>query len=135
MEQRHTDIISFVRESKTYQSGNNIFLELRHLTDEETNDLKNFFGIDFADYVRSMDDAGVRHAFRRHKNITERDFLLINYITDNYDFVCHIPEEKKVIYSKKIAESNGTRKFYYVEYIQTGKKRLAMKTLYKTRIL
>ena len=134
MQQRHTDILSFIKESKTFKTGNNIFLVLNPLRQKEIEELKKFFNIDFSNYVRSMDDSCVRHA-EKHNNITDEDLLLGNYITENYDFVCYDTENKKVVYSKKITEKNGERKFYYVEYIQTGKKRMAMKTMYKTRIL
>lgn len=138
MEKRFTDIVSFVKESKKFSSGNNIVLELWPLRKKEIDELKIFFNIDFSDYVRSIDDASVRHALK-HKNLTIEDFLLIDVITVDYDFVCYDVDQKKIIYSKKITDkrrtNNGERNFYYVEYIQTGNKRMAMKTMYKSKIL
>lgn len=40
MQERHTDILSFVRESKTFNAGNNIFLVLKPLYKKEIDELK-----------------------------------------------------------------------------------------------
>jgi hypothetical protein len=52
--------------------------------------------------------------------------LLIPFIIENYDFIGKGKEDNTIVYKKII-----NQEYYYVEEIRTGRKKLALKTLYK----
>ena len=70
----------------------------------------------------------IKHSRKKHPNITEADFCLIPMIIACADEITPGKYPGTVVY-RKVLE----KEYYYVECTRTGRKRLAMKTFYKTR--
>ena len=99
-------------------------------------------GFNIEGYSHLLDVSGVRHAFLKHgvsglkvargqEAITDKDIFKIPEIIDSFDTI-DFPGKNKIgrdliRYSKRFKD--GTT--YYVEEIRTGKKKLAIQTLYK----
>ena len=65
---------------------------------------------------------------KNHPNITEADFCLIPMIIATADEITRGKYPNTVVYRKVL-----DKEYYYVECTRTGRKRLAMKTFYKTK--
>ena len=76
-----------------------------------------------------IDISAVKHSRKKHPNMTETDFCLIPMIISAADEITKGKYPDTVVYSKTLE-----KEYYYVECTRTGRKRLAMKTFYKTKI-
>lgn len=103
----------------------------------------NSTGIDVTDYERVIDNSAIIHILKRHTNekieltrnqqiITQADFLIIPYVLKNFDKVFEGDITKSnlrtLVYEKRI---NGT--LIYIEEIRTGRKKLALKSMWKEK--
>ena len=86
-------------------------------------------GCDVTGFQRMVDISAVKHSRKKHPNITEADFCLIPMIIAAADEITQGKYPDTVVYRKTLE-----KEYYYVECTRTGRKRLAMKTFYKTKI-
>ncbi|MFK8377721.1 PBECR3 domain-containing polyvalent protein [Capnocytophaga canimorsus] len=106
---------------------NNNFVDFKKIGKVEAKTIAELTGLNVEGYVHTLDNSGVLHALK-HKNINASDILLIPFIIDNYDFIGKGKEENTIVYKKVI-----NQEYYYVEEIRKGRKKLALKTLYKRK--
>jgi len=117
------------------------------VTQEEAKKLQEATGFNFKGYSHTIDKSGVNHVFNHHgkkrenlrgqKIITEEDFFRIPTIIKTYDSV-QKPLNKEGEYAKSITGNNlilyeklfNDGVAYYVEEIRTGKKELALSTMW-----
>jgi hypothetical protein len=121
--------------------------ELMQVTEEDAAKILSATGINVAGYTHTIDKSGVNHSYNSHgqkrenlrgqRILANEDFLRIPEIIKEYDSVKR-PLNQKGEYAKS---SNGnelilyTKKFsdgstYYVEEVRTGKKELAIATMW-----
>lgn len=103
-------------------------VELGKLTIKQVIDIKNQTNYNTTGYTRIIDSYAIRHIFKSHPNIKITDILLIPFIIKNYDFIGQGKEHNTIVYKKLIG-----KEYFYIEEIRTGKKNLALKTLYKRK--
>lgn len=75
-----------------------------------------------------IDISAIRHAKKRHPNLEDADFCLIPLIVSSNDKIMKGDNDFSIVYVKSFEDT-----YYYVEYVRTGRKRLAMKTFYKIK--
>ncbi|WP_297972410.1 hypothetical protein [uncultured Capnocytophaga sp.] len=122
-ENKIQEILDFIN-VVTNQTNKN-FIDFLKIDTEQAQTIKEITGVEVKGYVHSLDNSGVLHALK-HKNISVADLLLIPFIIENYDFIGKGKEDNTIVYKKII-----NQEYYYVEEIRTGRKKLALKTLYK----
>lgn len=96
--------------------------------------LKKAIDTDVSKYVHQVDNYALKHILKRHSDdpfpITSEDFRLIPDILSTPDTVRYAGKTRKgkdaVVYTKQF---NGVT--YYIEEVRTGRKALALKTMYK----
>jgi len=99
---------------------------------------KNEMNLDISGFSHYIYSDDVRHLIKRHgkcskdrNSISNQDFLLIPIIQKEYDRIW-VSKTKQglaaITYVKEIIDE-----YYYVEEIQTGKKKLAVKKLRKRK--
>lgn len=103
------------------------YLDFGKLNKKEVQVLSDVVNKDLTDYVRTFDDSGVIHALK-HKNIEVIDFLLIPFIVNHYDVVGEGKKPNTIVYKKLINDV-----YFYVEEVRSGRRKLAIKTLYKRK--
>jgi len=108
-------------------TGNTTFIDLYTITDIEAKKLGEVAGEDFRGYIRTLDAAGIKHALK-HTNLSASDLLLIPFIVSEYDNIGYGTKPNTIVYTKLIGD-----KYFYVEEIRVGRKKLVIKTLYKTK--
>jgi len=87
-------------------------------------------GINVKDYIRTMNLEQTLHVLKRHPNMTIADFLIISTIINDRD-ICGLGRaENTIVYKKTLADE-----YFYIEFIQHGKKKLALKTFYKKKAI
>ena len=121
-------ILRLVREANETNSENNHWVILGEPSPEEVVTLNALLNCDVTGFQRMIDISAVRHSRKKHPNMTETDFCLIPMIIASADEITIGKYPNTVVY-RKIFE----KEYYYVECSRTGRKRLAMKTFYKTR--
>jgi len=121
-------ILELLRVRDNIKEGNKLYVEYGRLTESEATEIKKIISVDVTGFVRSIDISGIKHAFSRHPDLKESDFLLIPFIVKNYDFIGEGKRPGTVVYKKKIG-----KEFFYVEHLRTGRKKLAMLTFYKRK--
>ena len=121
-------ILKLVREAETTEWENNSWVILGEPTMEEIVILNALFDCDVTGFQRMIDISAVKHSRKKHPNMTEADFCLIPLIIATADEITSGKYPDTVVYRKVL-----DKEYYYVEYTRTGRKRLAMKTFYKTR--
>ncbi len=107
------------------REGNKLFIDFAKLNINEIKELNELTGIDFTGFVHTIDSAGIIHALK-HENIKSSDILLIPFIIANYDIIGIGKVENTIVYKKLIGDV-----YFYVEEVRKGRKKLAIKTLYK----
>ena len=122
-ENKIQEILDFIN-VVTNQTNKN-FIDFLKIDTEQAQTIKEITGVEVKGYVHSLDNSGVLHALK-HKNISVADLLLIPFIIENYDFIGKGKEDNTIVYKKII-----NQEYYYVEEIRPGRKKLALKTLYK----
>ena len=92
-------------------------------------ELSHDFSVIFVKKRHKYDISAVKHSRKKHPNMTETDFCLIPMIIAAADEITKGKYPDTVVYRKTLE-----KEYYYVECTRTGRKRLAMKTFYKTKI-
>ena len=121
-------ILKLVREANESNSGNKHWVILGEPSPKEVVTLNALLNCDVTGFQRMIDISAVRHSRKKHPNMTEADFCLIPMIITTADEITMGKYPNTVVYRK-----NFEKEYYYVECARTGRKRLAMKTFYKTR--
>lgn len=97
----------------------------------------DLYKIDVSDFTHTVDNYAVKHALNKHSKdtfpITKWELALIPFITKNPDSIKKGKDKntnsKRVQYIKKF--KNDTFIIEYILEIRTGRKHLAMVTMYK----
>lgn len=121
-------ILKLVREAEVTEWENNSWVFLGTPTKEEVVILNALLDCDVTGFQRMIDISAVKHTRKKHPNMTETDFCLIPLIIATADEITLGKYPDTVVYRKVL-----DKEYYYVEYTRTGRKRLAMKTFYKTK--
>lgn len=121
-------ILKLVREADKTECENNHWIILGEPTPEETIILNALFDCEVTGFQRMIDISSIKHSRKKHPNMTEADFCLIPLIISTADEITLGKYPDTVVYRKVL-----DKEYYYVECTRTGRKRLAMKTFYKTR--
>ena len=121
-------ILKLVREADKTECENNYWVILGEPTPEETIILNALFDCEVTGFQRMIDISSIKHSRKKHPNMTEADFCLIPLIISTADKITLGKYPDTVVYRKVL-----DKEYYYVECTRTGRKRLAMKTFYKTR--
>lgn len=114
-------------------------LEIKYKEKINDDELK----IDIIGYKKIIDTHSIKHILNRHGNavseakcgqiaVEKEDFPLIPIISCP-DNIISIEKSKLGLYCIKYKKSINNTDYYYVEEIQTGRKQLACKTLYKRK--
>lgn len=125
MENKQQQLLEFIT-AVTNQHNKN-YIDFQKVDKQQVKAIKEVTDIDVSGYVHCLDNSGILHALK-HANISTSDLLLIPFIIDNYDFISKGKEEDTIVYKKIINDE-----YYFVEEIRTGRKKLALKTLYKRK--
>jgi hypothetical protein len=117
------------------------------VTTEDAAKILSATGINVSGYKHTIDKSGINHSYNSHgkkrenlrgqRILIEEDFLKIPEIIKEYDSVRRPLNQKGeyakssngnelILYVKKISDSN----IYYVEEVRTGKKELAIATMW-----
>ena len=138
-------IVSMVRAAlANKRGGNKAFVDFAPVTAEVAARIKENAGLEVSGYVHSLDESGARHIHDEHGDpeteaargqiaITEEDFARLPEIVsapdDVYAGETLADGTPTVIFKKRMED--GT--VYYVQEARKGRKKLAAKTLWKTR--
>ena len=122
-------ILNLVREAEKTDWENNRWVILGEPTPKEIKQLNTLLGCDVTGFQRMIDISAVKHSRKKHPNMTEADFCLIPMIISLADEMVQGKYPDTVIYRKTLE-----KEYYYVECTCMGRKRLAMKTFYKTKV-
>ncbi len=119
--------------------SSNAWVDIKTLNKKEVEVLNKITKKDLTGYKRVITVQDINHVLKKHgkkskdKNpINYADFLLIPDIINNPDKIYLSNERSKqsqlqvIIYKKKFFNT-----FYYLEEVRIGKKKVALKTLYK----
>lgn len=121
-------ILKLVRDANNSVSENNRWVILGEPSHKEIIVLNALLNCDVTGFQRMIDISAVKHSKNSHPNMTEADFCLIPMIISSADEIMLGKYPDTVVYKKVL-----DKEYYYVECTRTGRKRLAMKTFYKTR--
>ncbi|MCQ2959565.1 MAG: hypothetical protein MJ198_05180 [Bacteroidales bacterium] len=94
-------------------------------TKKETQRINKIIDANVDNYERMIDVSAIRHAKKEHPKLTDKDFCLIPLIVKFPDVITKGKKPYTIVYEKTIG-----KQYFYVEYVRTGRKRLAMKTFY-----
>ena len=122
-------ILKLVRKASETDWENNRWVILGAPTPKEVKKLNALLGCDVTGFQRMIDISAVKHSRKKLPNMTEADFCLIPMIIPSADEITCGKYLDTVVYRKTLE-----KEYYYVEYTRIGRKRLAMKTFYKTKI-
>jgi hypothetical protein len=90
--------------------------------------LKKRHSVNVKDFKRVIDLDGVLHVLKKHPNMSVSDFLIIAKIINECD-VCGLGKyPETIVYKKTLADE-----YFYIEFIQYGRKELILKTYYKRK--
>lgn len=137
-------MLQFVYLALSNMNNDKQVFEFGALTDDEVSRLFKLTGVALSGYRRVIDNFAVRHVFKNHgdeKKETQRgqiavspdDFNLISLILIQYD---SFSIEKNRIGNFIFRYTLNTDKFrlVYAEEVRTGRRELAVQTLYKQKI-
>jgi valyl-tRNA synthetase len=138
------ELIDFVVKSLTNPSHKQTKFCLGKLSNQEIAKLRTKTGFDLADFERIIDNFAIRHAFSQHGNpkveeqrgqiaITINDFENIVELIENFDKIETGEKNTAQRDLLKYSKDKEVCKYVYVEEIRTGKKELAMQTMYKQK--
>ena len=122
-------ILKLVRDAEKTEWENNRWVILGEPTAKEIKKLNALLNCDVTGFQRMIDISAVKHSRKKHPNITEADFCLIPLVISMADEITQGKYPDTVVYRKTLE-----KEYYYVECTRMGRKRLAMKTFYKTKI-
>jgi len=138
-EERITNFIAEILQNK----GKKNKLNLGKLSKKEVEKIKEELGFDLENYCRVMDNSAINHTLNHHSNpkteaqrgqiaVVPEDFVLIPKITSEFDKLEYADKNQHgrdlIKYIKEMTE-----KLVYVEEIRTGRKEVALQTLYKQK--
>lgn len=121
-------ILQLVREAEITEWENNRWVIMGEPTPKEIKKLNELLNCDVTGFQRMIDISAIKHSRKKHPNMTETDFCLIPMIIATAEEIIQGKYPDTVVYRKVL-----DKEYYYVECTQTGRKRLAMKTFYKTK--
>ena len=121
-------ILKLVRDASKTEWKNNRWVILGTPSPKEVKRLNALLGCDVTGFQRMIDISAVKHSRKKHPNMTEADFCLIPMIIATADEITQGKYSDTVVYRKSF-----DKEYYYVECTRMGRKRLAMKTFYKTK--
>jgi hypothetical protein len=119
------------------KSGNKEFAELGNVSNDLVEKIKKETGVDVAGYTHSLDESAVRHIIKEHGDdeyetsrgqiaVTHDDLANISSIISNPDTVAKGKDDNTIEVSKRIGEH-----IYVAQEIRTGRKKLAVVTMWK----
>lgn len=123
------DILRLVHDAENTKWKNDKWVIFGELTESEVKKLNLLLDADVSGFKRMIDISAIKHSRKKHPNLSDSDFCLIPLIVTTADEISIGKYPDTIVY-KKVFE----KEYYYVECIRTGRKRLAMKTMYKTKI-
>lgn len=124
-------------------SGNKIFAVLAKVDPAVANKVKSVTGIDVTDFVHGIDEVAVRHIFKHHGDdvteslrnqvaVTKEDIASLNEVLNNPDTVDYSGTlsdgTPTITLKKKVGDT-----IVCVQEVRTGRKKLAVKTMWKVR--
>ena len=121
-------ILQLVREAQNTEWENNRWVILGEPTAKEIKKLNALLNCDVTGFQRMIDISAIKHSRKKHPNITEADFCLIPLVISKADEIIQGKYPDTVVYRKTLE-----KEYYYVECTRMGRRRLAMKTFYKTK--
>lgn len=121
-------ILRLVREAEITEWENNRWVIMGEPTPKEIKKLNELLNCDVTGFQRMIDISAIKHSRKKHPNMTETDFCLIPMIIATAEEIIQGKYPDTVVYRKVL-----DKEYYYVECTRTGRKRLAMKTFYKTK--
>lgn len=121
-------ILQLVRKADETEWKNDSWVILGKPSPKEAMVLNALLGCDVSGFQRMIDISAIKHSRKKHPNMTETDFCLIPMIIAIADEITLGKYPDTIVYRKVL-----DKEYYYVECTRTGRKRLAMKTFYKTR--
>ena len=121
-------ILQLVRKADETEWKNDSSVILGKPSPKEAMVLNALLGCDVSGFQRMIDISAIKHSRKKHPNMTETDFCLIPMIIATADEISLGKYPDTIVYRKVL-----DKEYYYVECTRTGRKRLAMKTFYKTR--
>ena len=121
-------ILKLVRIANETKQENNHWVILGELSPKEVTMLNSILDCDVSGFQHMIDISAIKHTRKKHPNMTEADFCLIPMIIATAEEITKGKHPNSVVYRKIL-----DKEYYYIEYVRTGRKRLAMKTFYKTR--
>ena len=132
-------VLELVRTALSRRSGNKAFIDIGPVSDAVATRIKEDTGLDVSGYTHSLDESGVRHIFNQHGDeeteqergqvaVTEEDFARLREVVAEPDSIRPGNDANTVIFAKKFGNT-----WHYVQEVRTGRKKLAAKTLWKTR--
>lgn len=121
-------ILQLVREAEITEWENNRWVIMGEPTPKEIKKLNELLNCDVTGFQRMIDISAIKHSRKKHPNMTETDFCLIPMIIATAEGIIQGKYPDTVVYRKVL-----DKEYYYVECTRTGRKRLAMKTFYKTK--
>ena len=121
-------ILQLVREAEITEWENNRWVIMGEPTPKEIKKLNELLNCDVTGFQSMIDISAIKHSRKKHPNMTETDFCLIPMIIATAEEIIQGKYPDTVVYRKVL-----DKEYYYVECTRTGRKRLAMKTFYKTK--
>jgi riboflavin synthase len=132
------EIILFVADARQQKSINKKMV-IDIVSYKEIELLKKI-GLDVTGFKRIMDYSAVRHILKGHGDpqkenergqiaISESDFIFIPYITKHFSNIRF--SKNRIGLTVILYEYKGENIIYYLEEVRTGKKELALSTMYK----
>ncbi|MEY4876382.1 MAG: hypothetical protein RL708_1531 [Bacteroidota bacterium] len=126
----------------TDKTTHNKVVKLGVITAKQAELIKAKTGFNLEGYERIVDKSGINHTIKNHSNarieaargqiaVTEKDFELIPEIVQSNNIIFsgkNKTGKNCLLYEAKIGDT-----FYYVEEIRTGRKQLALQTMYKRK--
>ncbi len=137
-------LLQFVHQALSNINNDKEIFEFDLPNDDEINRLFNLSGHVLTGYRRVMDSFAVRHVFKNHGNskmenlrgqiaVLPEDFTLISLVLNQYKT---FTVEKNRIGNIMFRYTMQTEEFrlIYAEKVRTGRRELAVQTLYKQKI-
>jgi hypothetical protein len=121
-------ILSLLRAVKENKKGNQSVV-IGKVTNTESDLFFKQHGINVKGFSRIIDKETVKHVMKGHPNITDADFLLIDYIIKNSDVRGLGKYKDTIVYKTTLAYE-----YFYIEFIMSKRKELLLRTFYKNKI-
>ncbi len=137
-----TLIEGIVNFALTDNTSLNSIISIGSVTKQQANDILNATGLDVAEFEYMIDKSGIKHTFKQHGNaITEAKRGQIAIVTDDFLQLPAIIANGMASYVGKnkigrdviLFEAQLEYNYYYLQEVRTGRRQLAMLTLYKRK--